>query len=245
SPLRFQMIKQEFPSCALCLSLVPFFLATAAFFYTRTPDFAPSAVAAGVKAAPTLLLAFLVLSWKGGQSVLGVAGGLVSSAVGDICLVWSELFLHGMGAFAVAHLLYAFSFLSARYSPLSSSSCWIRFLYVLLFVMGGGSYVYLYPYIQKAPDAAVLTPAVGVYVALITLMVALAVRTRRAATLLGGLSFMVSDLTLALQIFKVMPSLEHGYTIVMITYYLAQLLIAVGDIKAVENEDDFAKWKRS
>lgn len=52
-------------------------------------------MSAGVKSAPVLLLAAAVLSWNGGQSVLGVVGGLVFSAVGDCCLVWPELFLHG------------------------------------------------------------------------------------------------------------------------------------------------------
>lgn len=232
-------------SCALFLSLLPFFLAAAAYFYLWTPDSPPSIVAAAVKAAPTVLLAGLVLSWRGGHSVLGVAGGLVFSAVGDCCLVWPELFIHGMGAFAVAHLLYSLTFLSTRYATYSSSSCWTRFLYVILFVVGGGLYVYLYPYLQKAPDSALLTPAVGVYVGLIILMAALAIRTRKTSTLLGSLIFMVSDLMLALQTFKVTPPLEHGNTIVMTTYYLAQLLIAVGDVNAVESTDDFAKWKRS
>lgn len=82
-------------SCALLFSLLPFFLATAVYFYLWTPDSPASIMSAGVKSAPTLLLAAAVLSWNGGQSVLGVVGGLVFSAVGDICLVWPELFLHG------------------------------------------------------------------------------------------------------------------------------------------------------
>lgn len=83
-------------SCALFVSLSPFFLATALFFYLWTPEIPASITSAGVKAAPVLLLAVIVLSWSGGQSVLGVAGGLVFSAVGDCCLVWPEYFLHGM-----------------------------------------------------------------------------------------------------------------------------------------------------
>ncbi|KAM3864321.1 lysoplasmalogenase [Diretmus argenteus] len=232
-------------SCVFFLFLVPFFVATAAYFYLWTPDHRPSIMAAGVKAAPTLILAILVLSWNGCQSVLRVAGGLLFSAVGDCCLIWPELFLHGMGAFAVAHLLYSLTFLSTRYATHSSSSSWRRILYLILFVVGGVFYVYLYPYLQKAPDSALLTPAVGVYIVLIALMATLAIRTRQTATSLGSLSFMVSDMMLALQAFNVMEPMEHGNTIVMVTYYLAQLLIAVGDVTVVESTDDFAKWKRS
>ncbi|XP_022612715.1 lysoplasmalogenase-like [Seriola dumerili] len=231
-------------SCALLFSLLPFFLSAALYFYMWTPDSPMSIMSAGVKSAPILLLAAAVLSWNGGQSVLGVVGGLLFSALGDCCLIWPELFLHGMAAFAVAHLIYSLTFLSSRYSTYSSSS-WTRFLYLILFIIGGGFYIYLYPFLKKAPDSDLLVPAVGVYVFLITLMGTLAIRTGQAATLLGSLTFMVSDIALALQVFKVTAPMEHSHVIVMVTYYLAQLLIAVGDIKAVENNDDFSKWKRS
>uniref|UniRef100_A0A669FAT8 lysoplasmalogenase n=1 Tax=Oreochromis niloticus TaxID=8128 RepID=A0A669FAT8_ORENI len=228
-------------SCALFLSLLPFFLSAALYFYLWTPDSPPSIMSAGVKSAPVLLLAAAVLSWNGGQSVLGVVGGLVFSAVGDCCLCcWCMR----MGAFAVAHLLYSVSFLSSRYTK-NSSSCWSRFLYLILFMVGGGYYTYLFSYLQKDPNSEVLTPAVGVYFVLITLMGVLAVRTGNIPTLLGSLSFMVSDATLSLQVFKVVESMQHGTTVVMVTYYLAQFLIAVGDMQAVEDTDDFSKWKRS
>ncbi|XP_042360958.1 lysoplasmalogenase [Plectropomus leopardus] len=231
-------------SCVLFFSLLPFFLSTALYFYLWTPDMPASITHAGVKSAPTLLLAAAVLSWNRGQSVLGVVGGLLFSAVGDCCLVWPELFLHGMGAFAVAHLLYSLAFVSSRYAAYSSSSG-SRFLYLIVFLAGGGFYIYVLPFLQKAPNSDILIPAVGVYVCLLALMGALAIRTGRTVTLLGSLIFMVSDLSLAMQVFKVTAPMEHGHTIVMVTYYLAQLLIAVGDVKAVENNDDFSKWKRS
>ncbi|KAM6966019.1 lysoplasmalogenase [Tautogolabrus adspersus] len=231
-------------SCTLLFSLLPFFLSAALYFYLWTPDAPASIMAAGVKSAPTLLLAAVVLSWNGGQSVLGVVGGLVFSALGDWCLVWPELFLHGMGAFAVAHLLYSLTFLSSRYSHESSSSC-NRFLYLILFLTGGGFYIYMYPFLQKAPDSEFLVPGVGAYIFLITLMGMLAIRTRHTAVLLGSLIFMVSDVSLALQVFKAIPPVEHGQLVVMVTYYLAQLLIAVGDVRSARNKEDFAKWKRS
>uniref|UniRef100_A0A3P8TFM1 lysoplasmalogenase n=1 Tax=Amphiprion percula TaxID=161767 RepID=A0A3P8TFM1_AMPPE len=234
-------------SCALFFSLVPFFLSTAAYFYLWTPDSPPSIMYAGVKSAPVLLLAAAVLGWNGGQSILGVVGGLIFSAVGDGCLIWPELFLYGMGAFAVAHLLYSISFLSSRYASYSSSgsSSWIRLLYLIVLIAGVGFYIFLYPFLLKLPNSDMLVPAVGIYVALISLMGALAIRTQHMPTLLGSLIFMVSDLSLALQVFKVMENMQHGNIIVMVTYYLAQLLIAVGDMKAVEDKDDFSKWKRS
>ncbi|XP_072298695.1 lysoplasmalogenase [Eucyclogobius newberryi] len=231
-------------SCALFMHLVPFFVATSAYFYLWTPESVGSTVAAGVKSAPALLLAVVVLSWNGPLSILGVAGGLLFSAVGDFCLVFpDQMFIHGMAAFAVAHLLYSLTFLSSRYSNDSSSS-WPRLFYPILLVTGGGFYFHLYPYLQKAPNPDLMVPAVGIYVVLITLMGSLAIRTRRLTTVLGSLVFMVSDISLAVQVFKV-TVIEHGTVVVMVTYYLSQLLIAVGDVKAVEGKEDFSKWKRA
>lgn len=149
-----------------------------------------------------------------------------------------------MGAFAVAHLLYSVTFLSSRYAGYPSSS-WTRLLYLILVMIGGGFYFYIYPFLKKDPNSDLVIPGVGVYIILIILMGSLAIRTHRTPTLLGSLSFMVSDLSLALQVFKVIEPMQYGSIFVMVTYYLAQLLIAVGDIKATENRDDFAKWKRT
>ncbi|MCI4384924.1 hypothetical protein PGIGA_G00044400 [Pangasianodon gigas] len=234
-------------SCILFLFLLPFFASAALYFYLWIPDSTPSILAAGVKAAPVLSLAFVVLSYNGGKSLLGVAGGLVMSAGGDICLIWPHLFLLGMACFALAHLLYSLSFFTSRYSSHSSSSCGLYFFYLLLWVASGGIYIYLLPFLQKSPEPEVFVPAVGGYALLIVLMATLAARTRRPLVLLGGLVFMVSDFTLALQHFKVVEHLDHGKHIVMTTYYLAQLLIAIGDVKATmaEQGEEFHKWKRS
>lgn len=168
----------------------------------------------------------------------------VSCEVLMLNLIFSAL---GMGSFGVAHLFYSLCFLTERYACFSSrSSSLLYVFYLLLWLVGGGVYAYLLPYLQKVPDAAVLTPAVGAYVLLIVVMVTLALRTRRPLTLLGSLIFMVSDLCLSLQHFEVVPRHEYGQHVVMVTYYLAQLLIAMGDVRAkVDENDEFRKWKRS
>ncbi|KAK9977528.1 hypothetical protein ABG768_019337 [Culter alburnus] len=231
--------------CVLFLHLLPFFASCTIYFYLWIPDSAPSLLAAGIKAAPILSLVFLAFSYNGGRSLMGVAGGLLLSAGGDICLIWPELFIHGMGCFALAHLLYSVTFLSSRYSATSSSYSFF-FLYLVLWLIGGGLYVYLVPFLQLDPEADVLVPAIGGYVLLIVIMATLAARTRRPLILLGSLVFMASDLTIALTKFNVVD-IEYERHIIMTTYYLAQLMIALGDVKAVLEEaaDDIHKWKRS
>ena len=129
--------------------------------------------------------------------------------------------------------------------PRRRSSSLSVLLYIVVFGLGVAFYIYIYPFLQKAPDSALLTPGVGVYVGLLTLMANLALRTSKVVTILGSVSFLVSDSVLALQVFKVCAAMEHGHAVVMVTYYLAQMLIAMGDVLAVEDQDDFSKWKRS
>ncbi|XP_067270014.1 lysoplasmalogenase [Pseudorasbora parva] len=231
--------------CVLFLYLLPFFASCTIYFYLWIPDSAPSLLAAGIKAAPILSLILLVFSYNGGRSLMGVAGGLLLSACGDCCLIWPELFIHGMGCFSLAHLLYSVTFLSSRYSATSLSfSSFI--LYLPLWLIGSGLYVYLVPFLRLDPEADILVPAIGGYVLLIVIMATLAVRTRRPLILLGSLVFMASDLTIALTKFNVVD-IENEKQIIMTTYYLAQLMIALGDVKAVleEEADDIHKWKRS
>nr|XP_055050248.1 lysoplasmalogenase [Misgurnus anguillicaudatus] len=237
--------KRRNTSCVLFLYLLPFFASCTVFFYMWIPDSAPSLLAAGIKAAPILSLALLVFSYNGGWSLMGVTGGLLLSAGGDCCLVWPQLFIHGMGCFALAHIVYAVTFLTPRYSTTSSSSS--RYvIYLVLWLIGGGLYVYLVPFLRLDPDGDVLVPAIGGYVMLIVIMATMATRTRRPLLMLGSLVFMASDLTIALTKFNVVD-LEYKKHIIMVTYYLAQMMIAVGDVKAMmeANADDILKWKRS
>lgn len=158
----------------------------------------------------------------------------------------SFLCLLGTAFFAVAHLLYSLSFLTSHYSSQSSSSCGLYVFYLLLWGAGGGIYFYLLPFLKKSPVPELFVPAVGGYLLLIVLMTTFAARTRRPLILLGGLVFMVSDFTLALQQFKVVEHLDYGRHIVMTTYYLAQLLIAIGDIKTMmgKQAEELLKFKR-
>ncbi|KAA0705843.1 Lysoplasmalogenase-like protein TMEM86A [Triplophysa tibetana] len=217
-------------TCVVFLYLLPFFASCTIYFYLWIPDSAPSLMAAGIKAAPVLSLALLVFIYNGGWSLLGVAGGLLLSAGGDCCLIWPQLFIPGMGCFALAHMLYAVTFLSSRYSKTSTSSS-VFILNFLLWSIGGGIYVYLVPFLQLDPDADVLVPAIGGYVLLIVIMATMATRTRRSLLIMGSVIFMASDLTIALTKFNVVD-LEYKKHVIMITYYLAQLMIALGDVKA-------------
>ncbi|XP_066498953.1 lysoplasmalogenase TMEM86B-like [Hoplias malabaricus] len=232
--------------CTLFLSLLPFFASVAIYFYLWIPDSETTFLAAAVKSAPVISLALMVLYYNGWKSLLGVAGGLLFSAGGDISLIWPNLFLPGMICFALAHILYSVYFYFFYNSSHSKSCTGMYILYVVMWGIAIVAYVWLLPYIYKnSPNPSVFIPAVGVYELLIVSMATLAAHTQNPWFMLGGMIFMVSDFTLAVQQFKAFEHLEYGRHIVMTTYYLAQLLIAVGDVKATleEEKDGSCKCK--
>ncbi|XP_030051271.1 lysoplasmalogenase TMEM86B [Microcaecilia unicolor] len=208
------------------LRLLPFVLSSAAFFTLCPPPLEPGWFSALMKCLPILSLTFFVLIHgisQGGPSPYAwkILLGLLFSAAGDACLVWPDLFLHGMVLFGLAHLLYILAFGLRPFQ--------IR-LFLLLAVLGGSAYVFLLPYLQ-----GILVYAAGAYTVLIAAMVWRALtgarRTpygrsqARVSSAAGALSFMVSDGILAVD--KFCFPLPHAQLLVMASYYLAQVLIAV------------------
>ncbi|MGH0156201.1 UNVERIFIED_CONTAM: hypothetical protein FKN15_060229 [Acipenser sinensis] len=145
--------------------------------------------------------------------------------------VTSEI-IKGMLFFALAHVCYSLSF-SSRSPSSSSRSCLSPSLLLLLslslWVFAILSFLYFLPHLSVRKDSSVITPAVGVYTFLIAMMANLALVTSRPLTMAGALFFMTSDLTLALHTF--VAPLPCGRAAVMTTYYLAQVLIAVGGVR--------------
>ncbi|MBN3277345.1 TM86B Lysoplasmalogenase, partial [Polyodon spathula] len=231
----------------LVASLLPFVISSSAYFYLWLPESSPSPFSAAVKSAPILSLAGLVWCHKGGRSLCSSIGavqvGLLLSAAGDVCLIWKETFLHGMLFFAVAHICYSLSFSSRPPFPRSRLSPPLLLLLSLsLWVLAGLSLLYLLPHLSARPDSSLLTPAVGLYSFLITTMVNLALLTPRPLTLAGALLFTASDLTLARHTF--VAPLPWGRAVVMGTYYLAQVLIAVGGVREGSGVVADGLWNR-
>ncbi|XP_066564797.1 lysoplasmalogenase [Amia ocellicauda] len=218
----------------LSVSLLPFFLSSCLFFHLWIPESNPSLFAAVIKAAPVLSLALVVLYHNWGRGLGCVPWALLLSAGGDAFLIWPEYFLHGMVCFGLAHLLYCFSFLSLCRAS-SCSPC--HPLYLPLSLSGASLcfYLYLLPFLLRRADATILAPAVGGYCILLVSMATIALATGRPLTWGGAFFFMTSDVVLSLQVFEVLivPAMvTRARAIVMVTYYLGQLLIAVGDVRA-------------
>ncbi|XP_068383909.1 lysoplasmalogenase TMEM86B isoform X1 [Eschrichtius robustus] len=191
--------------------LSPFFLTCAVYFLLWSPENQPSWVGALIKCLPILyLVVFLWTVYPGGGYSLLLQGALLCSAVGDSCLVWPEAFLHGMAAFAVAHLLYLWAF---GLTPLKPS----LLLPVLL-----ASIPYYGLLLWHLPPDMVLPLTAYSLVLAAMLWRGLA---RGGSTSWGALLFTLSDAVLAWNIF--VHPLPHAHLVVMTTYYAAQTLIAL------------------
>ncbi|WP_119329188.1 lysoplasmalogenase [Cysteiniphilum halobium] len=146
--------------------------------------------------------------------------GLMLSLIGDIFLLSTKAryFTGGLASFLLAHIAYIAAF-SLKLTLFHWWVIIVMLIYAILF--------YLMLYKTLGQDRI----AVAVYIVVIMVMGAVAVNVYLADRslpslyiMLGALCFMFSDSVLAWDKFK--RKLKHEPSLVMISYYLAQYLIA-------------------
>jgi uncharacterized membrane protein YhhN len=196
-----------------------------------------------LKAAPVALLALGVFSSLNAHPspepgyARWVAAGLLASACGDVFLefenraafphVGLDFFLLGLAAFFIGHVAYAAAFWGGALPPLINGTPVVAFAAGLTYI--------LWPHVPEDLRLPVLA-----YVAVITTMAVRALGRHYTpmkerpgaasfiAAATGALLFVASDSVLAAA--KFLPdfclSPLQARLVVMITYYLAQLLIA-------------------
>lgn len=173
-----------------------------------------------VKCIPIISLAVLVITSP--QANRFIFLGLLFSAGGDIALDLdrNRYFVHGLGLFLVAHIFYVAAF-SQSFSSTRLTEPLILVVISVLAIYAIAMSLLLRP---KLGNLAV---AVYLYIAIITVM-GISASFRSLWVLVGALIFMLSDSLIAINKF-LQPIPGSSYWI-MITYYLAQYLIAKGAI---------------
>jgi uncharacterized membrane protein YhhN len=171
-----------------------------------------------------LLLCHLIIATPPGLRPARFLGlGLLVACAADLALLFdgTPAFLVGMGLFALMQITYLAVFI--RLGALSTlSGRWIVPASYLAFWLGAN--VVLWPRLDA------LAVPVAVYSLLLVAMAAAASALNRLAAL-GGLLFVVSDLTLGLGVAGTAFPLQSQT--VMATYAAAQLLLILGTIKAL------------
>ena len=144
---------------------------------------------------------------------------LLLSLAGDVLLMLRrDLFVAGLGAFALAHVAYVIGLLASGVHPGG--------LLVGL-VVAVAAFVVVAPRLLagvRRTDRA-LVPPVLAYIVVISALVVTACGTGRALAIAGAGLFYVSDSLLGRQRF--VQARERGDTAVMVTYHLAQILLVL------------------
>ena len=190
---------------------------------------------------PVLLLYFFQSSKYLAETNLrkAVVAALIFSWVGDVLLLFPNLFLFGLGAFLMAHICYILSFKLAQFSPFSIGNVnFIRLFFVNLPIYIAAAFVY---YLIQ-PNLSEMKIPVVIYLIVIVMMVTTA-RERYQKTIpasfwqvfVGGVMFMISDAILAINLFF-KPFPESG-VLVMGTYIIAQFLIVRGILAHVPRQE--------
>jgi len=179
------------------------------------------------KPMPILLMAIgVVMFAKPSFFMWLIVAGLVLSAVGDVFLMLpKDKFIQGLLAFLIAHLFYSVAF----WGQVGAEMVW--WLPAVLFSAG------IMIVLLLLPDLKSMLIPVTVYMLVIIQMAWAAgeyyLTTSTLASsfaFVGALSFLFSDLTLAMNRFR-QKSLTKEY-LIMTSYYLAQGAIAYSAIAA-------------
>lgn len=180
----------------------------------------PVALLAALKVLPILLLLALLLRTAGAPRFLWLA--VIFSGTGDLLLALplANGFVLGLGAFLIAQLCYAVGFFRQRGPLLGRAKR--RLLFVLVLCAALATLI--------LPNTGPLMLPVAIYLLAIGAMATSAAlhSTEQATVFSGALLFVLSDTLIAVNKF-LWPFGASGLAI-MVTYYLAQILLVTGSL---------------
>ena len=170
------------------------------------------------KLIPMLLILILAIMTKASNIIpykALIIIALIFCAFGDYTIQW---FIIGLSCFLVGHLFYIRAFLSAKES---SSPLWIT---ICLSIYGLAMMIWIGGSLFKE-DNYILALAVVLYIIVILIMGWSSFRTGSKLAIFGALLFIISDSILAIN--KFMFPVTYSHQLIMLTYYGAQILIAL------------------
>ena len=214
--------------------ILPFLKFSSIYFIVHLPEDKPNLTAAFVKCVPVLYLVWFV--WLQGISTDNIGSynrkifyGLILSCVGDIILIWGEndlMFIGGTIAFGLAHTFYISAFGWTGFGWKGFAYCSITLVVALTILLPNVS--------------SIMSFALVIYATLVCTMTwrGLArcelkhgnVPWRKLSAAIGGVLFGYSDTLLGIDKFCV--HLYFVRELVMVTYYVSQLLLSLSVINS-------------
>jgi uncharacterized membrane protein YhhN len=159
-----------------------------------------------------------------------ILSALVFSWLGDVLLLWDDLFIYGIGAFLIAQVCYIIGFKVAQKAPETLLNVnFVKTFFINLPIYFLGAFVFY----MINPSLGALKIPVIVYTIVIVSMVTTA-RERFGKcnspsfwqVFIGAILFFISDGAIALN--KFYQPLPDAGIIIMGTYVIAQLMIVMG-----------------
>lgn len=182
----------------------------------------------------------------GDRFTLLIQVGLFFSLIGDIALMFQHLdeffFLIGLGAFLIAHMCYCIAFIH-NITEVGEAEGWILSACITI-VIALFAVLFSWELVDKLDEG--LTVPVIAYVVVIACMAILAafrwMRTFPRSfwlVMIGALFFMASDSLLAVNRF--IKPFDWSPAVIIITYAIAQFLIAAGALQHVLDPDSIRR----
>lgn len=141
--------------------------------------------------------------------------GLIVCMVADGVIYW---FLAGLVTFFIGHIFYIFAFHQVSQKPIPKWAASLLLVY-------GASIAFWIAGSQLKAGETFLGIAIIAYIIIILIMGWTAVKTRLPLAIIGALLFIISDTALAIDRF--MFDIPNRDAVVMLTYYAAQIFIAI------------------
>ena len=197
-----------------------FILLTIAFSYYYTFNYASieDSMKMVYKLIPMFLIIILAIISKAKNArdyKFNIIIALIFCAIGDFTLQW---FTIGLICFLIGHVFFIRAFLTTQESKVPSFIQTALFIFGTIMIAWIGSSVF-------NSEGLLLTIAVTVYILVILTMGMTAFRTNSNFATAGAILFIVSDSILALNKFAL--DLTYSHEIIMTSYYLAQLFLAM------------------
>ncbi len=185
---------------------------------------------------PFILLGLIIYFFQLSKPIRGtllskaILGALIFSWIGDILLLWENLFLYGLGSFLIAQGCYIIGFKVAQFNPGRIGKVnFVRTFILNLPIYFSGAFVF---YLINLNLGALKIP-VAIYTVVIVMMLTTArERFRNSSNVsfwqvfIGGCFFLISDALIALN--KFYEYHQEWEVLIMGTYAIAQLLIVMG-----------------
>ncbi|OOG76907.1 lysoplasmalogenase [Algoriphagus sp. A40] len=159
-----------------------------------------------------------------------ILGALVFSWIGDILLMWSHLFIYGLGAFLMAHICYIIGFKLAQNGPTRLDQVnFVKSFFYNLPIFLAAAFVF---YLINPNLGNMKIPVIAYIIVIVSMVVTARDRFKKCnpasfwQVFVGAILFFISDGAIAISRF--FADFPESGILIMGTYAIAQLLIVMG-----------------